>query len=440
MLEMERKSGILIIETDTATARFFLRKGHIMRAELDGVAAGVGRDRGLRRARLERRPVRVPDRRRRWRRRDPDLDHVPAHRGGAPRRRAQGEGRRAARESRRRRRRRDHLVAHRGAARMRRLAAGSLSQAAHRAAVAHAHPEHHRDADDAVRRAARRARRRRCAPAQIIHLDRPAPIEPDVPRHFDVLYEDAEVLAIDKPAGPADAPDGEVLAQHADRAAARALPRRARADRASHRSRDLGRAAGRAHAERGELAQARVRAARRRQELSGAGQGPAARRGRDRSADQAAGHAEPRHDGAGRRRADSGDALSRRAAVRARTRCARRTPRPDGSTRSASTWRRIGHPIVGDKLYGAGEALFMRACDEGVDARAARGLRRAPAPRAARAPPDVPASAHARADHRREPARRPDLVAYMRGSDEPASASRASAVRSVRPALLRRCA
>jgi CheY-like chemotaxis protein len=37
MLEMERKSGILIIETDTATARFFLRKGHIMRAELDGV-------------------------------------------------------------------------------------------------------------------------------------------------------------------------------------------------------------------------------------------------------------------------------------------------------------------------------------------------------------------------------------------------------------------
>ena len=26
----------------------------------------------------------------------------------------------------------------------------------------------------------------------------------------------------------------------------------------------------------------------------------------------------------------------------------------------------IGHPIVGDKLYGAGEALFMRACDEGV--------------------------------------------------------------------------
>ena len=36
---------------------------------------------------------------------------------------------------------------------------------------------------------------------QIIHLDRPAPIEPEVPRHFEVLYEDADVLALDKPAG-----------------------------------------------------------------------------------------------------------------------------------------------------------------------------------------------------------------------------------------------
>jgi 23S rRNA pseudouridine1911/1915/1917 synthase len=26
----------------------------------------------------------------------------------------------------------------------------------------------------------------------------------------------------------------------------------------------------------------------------------------------------------------------------------------------------LGHPLVGDKLYGAGEELFMRACDEGV--------------------------------------------------------------------------
>ena len=28
----------------------------------------------------------------------------------------------------------------------------------------------------------------------------------------------------------------------------------------------------------------------------------------------------------------------------------------------------IGHPIAGDKLYGAGEALFMRACEEPLTA------------------------------------------------------------------------
>jgi 23S rRNA pseudouridine1911/1915/1917 synthase len=26
----------------------------------------------------------------------------------------------------------------------------------------------------------------------------------------------------------------------------------------------------------------------------------------------------------------------------------------------------LGHPLVGDKLYAGGEALFMRACDEGM--------------------------------------------------------------------------
>jgi 23S rRNA pseudouridine1911/1915/1917 synthase len=34
-----------------------------------------------------------------------------------------------------------------------------------------------------------------------IHIDRPAPIEPEVPRHFGVLAEDEHFLAIDKPAG-----------------------------------------------------------------------------------------------------------------------------------------------------------------------------------------------------------------------------------------------
>ena len=35
MLEMERKSGILVVEADEGTARFFLRKGYVIRAEVD---------------------------------------------------------------------------------------------------------------------------------------------------------------------------------------------------------------------------------------------------------------------------------------------------------------------------------------------------------------------------------------------------------------------
>jgi 23S rRNA pseudouridine1911/1915/1917 synthase len=36
---------------------------------------------------------------------------------------------------------------------------------------------------------------------EIVHLDRPAPREPPVPRHFEVLAQDETFLAIDKPAG-----------------------------------------------------------------------------------------------------------------------------------------------------------------------------------------------------------------------------------------------
>jgi len=36
---------------------------------------------------------------------------------------------------------------------------------------------------------------------EIIHLDRPAPVEPDVPREFAILAEDDGYIAIDKPAG-----------------------------------------------------------------------------------------------------------------------------------------------------------------------------------------------------------------------------------------------
>jgi len=36
---------------------------------------------------------------------------------------------------------------------------------------------------------------------ETILLRRPAPVEPEVPRHFDILFEDESVLVIDKPAG-----------------------------------------------------------------------------------------------------------------------------------------------------------------------------------------------------------------------------------------------
>lgn len=48
---------------------------------------------------------------------------------------------------------------------------------------------------------------RRARPSSSVHagevllLRRPAPIEPEVPRDFRILYEDADVMAIDKPAG-----------------------------------------------------------------------------------------------------------------------------------------------------------------------------------------------------------------------------------------------
>jgi 23S rRNA pseudouridine1911/1915/1917 synthase len=38
-------------------------------------------------------------------------------------------------------------------------------------------------------------------PGEVILIERPAPVEPEVPRHFEVLAEDDHFLAIDKPAG-----------------------------------------------------------------------------------------------------------------------------------------------------------------------------------------------------------------------------------------------
>ena len=149
---------------------------------------------------------------------------------------------------------------------------------------------------------------------ETILLRRPAPVEPEVPRHFEVLFEDASVLVIDKPAG---------LPMHTTakfwRNTLVALLRELYPDEQmeiAHRidRETSGRAADRAGPRRCELPDARVRAPRGGEDLPGAGQGPSPRRGAHRYAAAAAGHEVTRDDGAGaRRRAGAGraDAVSR---------------------------------------------------------------------------------------------------------------------------------
>jgi len=75
-----------------------------------------------------------------------------------------------------------------------------ISQAPDRAAVADEDSVHHPRPDHVRRRAARAAVVIGARGERII-LRRPAPVEPDVPRTFSILYEDDDVIAIDKPAG-----------------------------------------------------------------------------------------------------------------------------------------------------------------------------------------------------------------------------------------------
>jgi 23S rRNA pseudouridine1911/1915/1917 synthase len=202
---------------------------------------------------------------------------------------------------------------------------------------------------------------------EIIRLRRPAPVEPDVPRTFSLLYEDDTILAIDKPAGlPMHTtakfwkntlaallreryPDEPVhIAHRIDRETSGVLL----AARTREAARFLTMAFARRQVQKTYLAlvkgappdegvideplalldtKSRVMMG-----LAGSGRGlPAVTRYR----------------------------VIRRFAAHA---LCEAHPETGRQHQIRVHFASLGHPLVGDKLYGASEALFMRACDEGV--------------------------------------------------------------------------
>jgi 23S rRNA pseudouridine1911/1915/1917 synthase len=200
---------------------------------------------------------------------------------------------------------------------------------------------------------------------QIIRLDRPAPVEPEVPRHFEVLFEDEHVLALDKPAGLPIHPTAKfwrntLTALLRERYPGQALQVAHRIDRET---------SGVLLVARGARAASWLKRA-------------FARRAVDKSyLALVKGH--PPDDGVIDRPIkllDSpthlmmGPAADGLAAV-TRFRVARRFAQHALCDVHPETGRQhqirvhlasAGYPIVGDKLYGAGEPLFMRFCDEGM--------------------------------------------------------------------------
>jgi 23S rRNA pseudouridine1911/1915/1917 synthase len=203
---------------------------------------------------------------------------------------------------------------------------------------------------------------------ETILLRRPAPIEPEVPRHFGVLYEDDRVLVIDKPAGlPMHTtakfwrntltailreryPDEQMeIAHRIDRETSGVLL--VARDRAA--ASFLTRAFARRDVDKTYLALVK---------------GHPPDRGR---IDQPLKLLDtPSHVMMGSAGADPDGlpAVTTFEVLRrlpAHALCAAH-PETGRQHQIRVHFAGLGHPIVGDKLYGAGEALFMRSCDEGV--------------------------------------------------------------------------
>jgi 23S rRNA pseudouridine1911/1915/1917 synthase len=208
---------------------------------------------------------------------------------------------------------------------------------------------------------------------ETIWLRRPAPVEPDVPRRFEVLYEDASVLVIDKPAG---------LPMHTTAKFWRNTLTAVLRERYPGQQMDVAHRIDRETS--GVLLIARGRAAA--SFLTRA----FARREVDKTY-LALVKGQPPDSGRidlplrlldtksrimmGPAVGGDGDGETGGLPAVTRFRVLRRFPahalceaRPETGRQHQIRvhFQSLGHPIVGDKLYGAGEALFMRACDEGV--------------------------------------------------------------------------
>jgi 23S rRNA pseudouridine1911/1915/1917 synthase len=200
---------------------------------------------------------------------------------------------------------------------------------------------------------------------QIIHLDRPAPVEPEVPRRFDVLYEDAEVLAIDKPAGLPIHPTAKfwrntLTAVLRERYPGQHMEVAHRIDRETSGVLLIARSSSAASW----LKRAFARRAVDKSYLALVKGQPPDEGVIDRPMKLLD---TPTHVMMGVA-ADGLEAVTRFRVVRRFAAHALCDAHPETGRQHQIRVHlaAIGHPIVGDKLYGAGERAFMRACDEGV--------------------------------------------------------------------------
>ncbi|HXU60391.1 MAG TPA: RluA family pseudouridine synthase [Polyangia bacterium] len=200
---------------------------------------------------------------------------------------------------------------------------------------------------------------------ETIRLRRPAPVEPPVPRHFEILYQDDSVLVIDKPAG---------LPMHTTakfwRNTLTALLRERYPDEQMEVAHRIDReTSGVLLIARGrKMASFLTRAFARRavdKTYLALVKGQPPDRGRierplkllDTKSHVMMGVA-----------ADGLPAVTTFEVVRRFAEHALCAAHPETGRQHQIRvhFQSLGHPIVGDKLYGAGEELFMRSCDQGV--------------------------------------------------------------------------